>query len=244
MRRAPCYLAGASGRGTPSHRVAHARQKMRPGGQDFVRIRQFVLLGHLRCLRAMQCRHCSRDKPNPVRVMRLRSPRRRCHGTDSAARTTAGAMSNTRPTAKPFEDRGRTGAKEAAMSSTMAPNVRGVGRPGPAHGLQHVRHVRGALPDGSDRRGRSGRLDAGQSARRGHRRQPVREGLGRAGLRVRRPAAADAARSARARAAAASGGGRPGTRPSTTSPTSSRRRSRPSARAASCCPIAAAPSPT
>ena len=50
------------------------------------------------------------------------------------------------------------------------------GRPGPAHGLQHVRHVRGALPDRGDGRGRAGDLAAGQSARQGHRRQPVREG--------------------------------------------------------------------
>ena len=69
----------------------------------------------------------------------------------------------------------------------------GRGGPGPAHGLQHVRHVRGALPDGSDRRGRSSRLDTGQSARRGDRRQPLREGRCRPGLRARRPAAADAA---------------------------------------------------
>ena len=68
------------------------------------------------------------------------------------------------------------------------------GRPGPAHGLQHVRHVRGPLPDRSDGRGRPRRLAAGQSTRRGHRRQPLREGLGRPGSRVRRrPEAADAA---------------------------------------------------
>ena len=68
------------------------------------------------------------------------------------------------------------------------------GCPRSTHGLQHVRHVRGAVPDRGDGRGRSGGLAAGQSARQGHRRQPLREGFGRPGARVRRrPAAADAA---------------------------------------------------
>ena len=67
------------------------------------------------------------------------------------------------------------------------------GCPRSTHGLQHVRHVRDPLPDRSDGRGRSRGLGAGQCARHGHRRQPLRQGFGRTGFRVRRrPATADA----------------------------------------------------
>ena len=60
----------------------------------------------------------------------------------------------------------------------------------PTHRLQHVRHVCGTLPDGSDGRAWSGVLAAGQSERQGSRLQPLREGGGGDRFRARRPASA------------------------------------------------------
>ena len=84
-------------------------------------------------------------------------------------------------------------AKETAMSTTMAPNVRGVGAPGrrKVYSMCGMCAVRCPM-EVTVENGRVD-LDPGESARRGHRRQPLREGRGRPRLRVRRPAAADAA---------------------------------------------------
>ncbi|MCK7577576.1 MAG: hypothetical protein MZV65_18405 [Chromatiales bacterium] len=75
----------------------------------------------------------------------------------------------------------------------MAPNVRGVGAPGrrTVYSMCGMCAVRCPMEVTVE----NGRVTwiAGQSARRGHRRQPLREGCGRPRLRVRRPAAADAA---------------------------------------------------
>ena len=70
------------------------------------------------------------------------------------------------------------------MSSTMAPNVPGVGAPGrrTVYSMCGMCAVRCPM-EVTVEDGRVG-LAAGQSARQGHRRQPVRQGCGRPGLRV------------------------------------------------------------
>ena len=79
------------------------------------------------------------------------------------------------------------------MSSTMAPNVRGVGAPGrrTVYSMCGMCAVRCPM-EVTVEDGRVAWIQ-GNPHDEAHRRQPLREGLGRAGLRVRRPAAADAA---------------------------------------------------